>query len=172
MLIKDIKPAMVEKDQHQRLLEPTWRGKPRSTANVSRTIAVLKRIFNLAVREEMVEKNPGWKVEMLPENHARDHILSSEELDRLLDQLPRHALLVLHFAYLTGMRAGEIFNLTGNKVDMKPRVIRLAAEDTKTPGPQVIYPHDGLLGILNDAGKVRDLGHNRGFTYGARRPSP
>lgn len=54
MLIKDIKPAMVEKYQHQRLREPTRYGNPRSNANVNRTIAVLKRMFNLAVREELV----------------------------------------------------------------------------------------------------------------------
>ena len=59
MLVKDIKPAMVETYQSQRLQEPTRCGKQRSTANVNRTIAVLKRMFNLAVREEMVQKNPS-----------------------------------------------------------------------------------------------------------------
>jgi hypothetical protein len=49
-------------------------------------------MFNLAVREELAEKNPGWKVRMLPENNARDRILSTEELDLLLQHLPRHAL--------------------------------------------------------------------------------
>ena len=45
--------------------------------------------------------------------------LSPEELDRLLSHLPRHAALIVHFAYLTGMRAGEIFNLTWDKVDLE-----------------------------------------------------
>ena len=66
---------MVEKYQHQRLLEPTGSGDPRSTANVNRTIAVLKRMFNLAVREELSDKNPGWKIKMLPENNTRDRFL-------------------------------------------------------------------------------------------------
>ena len=88
MLIKDIKPAMVEKYQHQRLQEPTWRGKPRSAANVNRTNTALKRMFNLAVREELADKNPCWKVKMLAENNARDRILSVEELERLLRYLP------------------------------------------------------------------------------------
>ena len=125
MLIKDIKPAMVEKYQHQRLQEPTRYGKPRSTANVNRTIAVLKRMFNLAVREELADKNPCWKVKMLPENNARDRILSVEELERLLTHLPPHAARIVHFAYLTGMRAGEIFNLTWDKVDLAQELVRL-----------------------------------------------
>jgi integrase len=56
---------------------------------------------------------------MLPENNTRDRILSVEELERLLSNLPQHAALVVHFAYLRGMRAGEIFNLTWDKVDLK-----------------------------------------------------
>jgi site-specific recombinase XerD len=75
-------------------------------ANVNRTIAVLKRMFNLAVREDLADKNPCWKVKLLPENNARDRILSIEALERLLRYLPPHAARVVHFAYLTGMRAG------------------------------------------------------------------
>ena len=57
-------------------------------------------MFNLAVREELAEKNPCWKIKMLPENNARDRILSPEELERLLSHLPRHAALIVHL--LTG----------------------------------------------------------------------
>jgi integrase len=165
MLIKDIKPAMVEKYQHQRLEELTWHGKPRSAANVNRTITVLKRMFNLAVREELAEKNPCWKVKLLSENNARDRILSPEELDQLLQYLPKHAALVIHFAYLTGMRAREIFTLTWNKVDLGSRTIRLSAEDTKTKEPRLIYINDMALDILSEAGKVRGLKHNQVFTF-------
>ena len=97
----------------------------------TRTIAVLKRMFNLAVREELADKNPCWKIKMLTENNARDRILSVEELERLLGYLPPHAARVIHFAYLTGMRAGEIFNLTWDKVDLAQELVRLGAEDTK-----------------------------------------
>jgi len=138
MLIKDIKPAMVEKYQHQRLQEKTYKRKARSTANVNRTIAVLKRMFNLAVREDLVPKNPCWKVKMLQENNARDRVLSLGEFDLLPFHLPRYAALAVHFAYLTGMRSGEIFNLTWDRVSLKDKLIRLQAEDTKTTEPRLI----------------------------------
>jgi integrase len=168
MQIKDIKPAMVEKYQGKRLEEPTWQGKPRSAANVNRTITVLKRMFNLAIREELAERNPCWKIKMLPENNARDRILSPEELDRLFSYLPRHAALVVHFAYLTGMRAREIFTLTWEKVDLVNRTIRLSAEDTKTKEPRLIFINEGVLEILSEAGRVRCLSHNQVFTYKGR----
>jgi len=168
MMIRDIKPAMVEKYQQMRLNEPTWHGRPRSAANVNRTFAVLKRMFSLAVREELVEKNPCWKVRMLQENNARDRILSEEEQARLCDHLPHHAVLLVKFAVLTGMRAGEILNLTWDKVNLKQRIIKLGAEDTKTSEPRVIYLNDKVLDILNEAAKVRGFGHNRVFTHKGR----
>jgi integrase len=153
MLVKDIKPAMVEKYQNQRLQEPTWCGKIRSAANVNRTIAVLKRMFNLAVREEMVEKNPCWKVQMLPENNVRDRILSVEKIARLLQYLPPHAANVVQFAYLTGMRAGEVFKLTWDEVDLKQCIIRLEPEDNKNSEPRVIYLNDELWVSCSKRGK-------------------
>jgi site-specific recombinase XerD len=134
VLIREIKPGMVEEYQRQRLQEPTWHGKPRSPANVNRTITVMKHMFNLAVPDGLADKNPCWKVKLLQEASARDRILSPEELDRLLQHLPRHAALVVYFAYLTGMRAREIFTLAWDKVDLASRTVRLAAEDTKRVG--------------------------------------
>ena len=122
-------------------------------------------MFNLAVREELADKNPCWKIKMLTENNARDRILSVEELERLLGYLPPHAARVVHFAYLTGMRAGEIFNLTWDKVDLAQELVRLGAEDTKTSEPRVVFLCDRAYGILKVAGRVRSLDHNRVFTY-------
>jgi hypothetical protein len=89
ILVREIKPGMVEEYQRQRLLEPTWHDKPRSPANINRTITVMQGMFNLAVRKELADKNPAGRVKLLPEASARDRILSPEELDRLLQHLPR-----------------------------------------------------------------------------------
>ena len=102
---------------------------------------------------------------MLPENNARDRILSVQELERLLGYLPPHAARVVHFAYLTGMRAGEIFNLTWDKVDLAQKFVRLGAEDTKTSEPRVVFLCGRAYDILKIAGRVRSLDHNRVFTY-------
>jgi integrase len=164
-LVREIKPTMVEAYQRQRAEGNSRHGRPRSVASVNREITVLKRMFNLAVREELTDKNPCWKVKLLAENNARDRILSPEELQRLISNLPNHAAQIIHFAYLTGMRAGEIFNLTWDKVDLKGRAIRLEAADTKTSDPRMIYLNDEVLGILTEAGKIRSLSHDRVFTY-------
>jgi site-specific recombinase XerD len=76
-----IKPGMVEKYREERLPQMSYRGKYASKqkvtpATVNREVATLKRIFNLAIREDLTTKNLCWKVERLPENNERKRILS------------------------------------------------------------------------------------------------
>jgi len=88
---------------------------------------------------------------MLPENNARDRVPPAEELERLLSHLPRHAALMTHFVYLTGMRAGEIFDLTWNRVSLKDKVMRLQDSDIKTSEPRVIILSGQPLDIVLEA---------------------
>ncbi|MBF0509518.1 MAG: site-specific integrase, partial [Deltaproteobacteria bacterium] len=90
---------------------------------------------------------------------------SQDEFDRLLDELPIHAMDIVQTAYYTGMRAGEIFNLTWDKVDLEKGVIQLEAEDTKTNQPRLIYLHEEVLAILSRLSQVRPTDHDYVFTY-------
>ncbi len=65
--------------------------------------------------------------------------------------------MVVNFAYLTGMRAGEIFNLTWDKVYLTKRIIKLEAEDTKTCEPRVVFLCQPAYDILKEAGRSRFL---------------
>ena len=78
------------------------------------------------------EKNPAQGVKHLKENNERDRILSPEEYTRLLAHCPAHLKPIVKVAYHTGMRQGEILNLTWGQVDLKEGFIRLRPEDTKT----------------------------------------
>ena len=132
---------------------------------MNRMLALMKRIYNLAMREELVDKNPCFKVSMLPENNKRDRVISHEEFQKLLSYLPAHAAQIVTVAYYTGMRAGEIFNLTWDKVNLKEGYIDLGAEDTKTGEPRRIYLNEVLKDLFSELGKVRQIGHNFVFTY-------
>ena len=134
-------------------------------ATVNRMVALMKRIFNLAIREDMVLKNPCWKVTMLKEDNKRDRVLSGEEFDRLLAQLPPYLKDIVSLGYYTGMRRGEILNLTWKKVNMQEGYLDLEPEDTKNSEPRRIYFNDVLWEIFKRAGKVRSLKHDYVFTY-------
>lgn len=82
--------------------------------------------------------------------NARDEIYSKEQFDELLDN--EHCSLylkgILATGFFTGMRKGEILNLTWNKVDLKKRRIRLEAIDPKTGEPRTCPICDELYRVL------------------------
>jgi integrase len=79
---------------------------------------------------------------------ARDRILTMDEYNRLQDKAPLHLKGILAMGYYTGMRKSEILGLTWGKVDLKNRVIRLEAKDTKDREPRVIPICDELYEVL------------------------
>ena len=83
-----------------------------SPASVNREISVMRRIYNLAIKNELVDKNPVFKVDFLPEMNERARVLSADEYERLVKALPEYSADVLITGYWTGMRAGEIYGLT------------------------------------------------------------
>jgi len=128
-------------------------------------VALMKRIYNLAIRDEMVLKNPCWKVSMLPEENKRSRILSVAEFERLVKELPEHEVPIVYVAYYTGMRKQEILHLFWKKVNMQEGYIDLEPADTKNSEPRRIYFNDVLWEIFKKAGKVRSLSHDFVFTY-------
>jgi integrase len=166
MNAREIKPAMIEAFQHEMRTKPReGRKKAYKPATVNRMLALMKRIYNLAIREDMVEKNPCFKVAMLPENNKRDRVITYAEYTAIVSHLPKYAANIVTVAYYTGMRAGEIFNLTWDHVNMKEGFLALEAADTKTSEPRKVYFNNALREILGELGKVRRIRHRNVFTY-------
>jgi len=165
MRAQDIKPHMVEAYQHKRLNDLNRWGREYRPASINREVEVMRRIFNLAIREEMVERNPCFKVSRLPENNVRDRILSPEEYTRLIVALPQHAADIVTVGYFTGMRFGEIVNLTWDRVNLREGYINLRAEDTKTREPRKVYFVPQVREVLERLRKVKALAHSFVFMY-------
>ncbi len=111
----EIKPTEIEAFQDKMLNTPSRRGTPYKPATVNRFVTVIKRVYNLAIRDDMVERNPCWKVPFLPERNARDRIVSPEEFELLKNEVPQYAL-ILSLGYYLGMREGEILNLREKQI--------------------------------------------------------
>jgi integrase len=97
-----------------------------TNSTINRRLAVLRRVCNLAYRRWGWLAEPiGQKIELLPENPARENYLSRQELARLLRAIPqrsiRRAVLVAAF---TGLRRGELarlrsINVQGDLIHLK-----------------------------------------------------
>jgi integrase len=167
-LLKDITPALVEAYRQRRLGQPSKRAPygPTKPASVNRKLAVFKTIFNKAIKNDKAEKNPAQGVKLLKENNERNRILSPDEYTRLLAHCPAHIKPVVKVAYYTGMRQGEILNLTWGQVDVKEGFIKLEAWDTKTSAPRLVPLTRELVEMLK--AMPRGLPAVKVFTYAGR----
>lgn len=111
-LLSEITPKLVEEYQIHRLETP-YRGRTLSKATVNRSLSVLRKVFNLAIRWGLCTENPVTRCEFLPEPPGRVRHLSPSEQEALLANCTGHLRDVVLVALQTGMRKGELVgNLT------------------------------------------------------------
>jgi integrase len=156
-MISTITPGMIEEYRAKRRIEPGRQGTPVKIATINRDLALLKHLFSYAIRDGWLERNPVSLVKFDKENNARDRVLSPEEFERLQHESSPHLQAINLMAYQTGMRRGEILNLTWDRVDLKGALIKLKAEDTKTDEARFVPLTVDLTALLKELYKVRYL---------------
>jgi len=139
---EDIKPFEIEGFMERMQKTRSNRGNYYKTATINRYVTLMKRIYSLAVRDELIEKNPCAKVSLLPERNVRDRIVSPEEFEKLKMELPQYNL-VLSIGYYLAMREGEILGLREEQVhffndDSNEGYIELYNEETKTGEGRIV----------------------------------
>ena len=105
-------------------------GITKATAN--RHLACLKTMFKMAVRWGLLAYNPAEKVKTLKETPKVPRALSEEEIERLLRDLPGHAIPLVVVAVDTGMRRGELFSLRWDDVDFNRRTVTVRQSKNNT----------------------------------------
>lgn len=106
----------------------------RAPIQANRTVALLRKSFNLAMRWGWMEANPAVGIEGNPEN-KRTRYLSANEIDRLLSALQsnpnRTSCDAILFLLLTGCRRGEAFQATWDQFDEDVTIWTKPAATTK-----------------------------------------
>ena len=111
-MLADVTPGMVDGYFTERLKEVS-----RATAN--KNLRTLKASLNRAVRRGYLALNPAAEVKQVREAEKAVRVLSTEEIERLLEACPSvrwRALIAL--AVYTGMRRGELLALRWRDVDL------------------------------------------------------
>jgi integrase len=114
----------------------------------------LKQIFDMAVAEGQVERNPALLL-FTPKEAAKPvrRVMNIEEVQNCFAALDRRERLIAKLAVIAGMRPGEIFALTWDRMaatyaDIQQRVYRGAIDTPKTD--QSIRPAALPEGLLRD----------------------
>ncbi len=149
--LRQVTPLEVERFRKSRLKA----GNTRSTCN--RYLALIKRMFNVAIEECYAEENPVKKVKFYSEKDTlKDRILTEGEERKLLETCSDTLRPVLIVALNTGMRRAEIFNLQWSQVDVRSRWIRV--EKAKSGKVRFIPVNDVLFHELNRLRRVNGQG--------------
>lgn len=102
------------------------REKPWSSASFNRRRAFLSALYQKAIRDEVLDRNPAVAVRR-KEEVARDRYLTPAELDRLRVALGPHQVAIILFAILSGLRAGAMLRIKVADVDLGQGVVRVEA---------------------------------------------
>jgi integrase len=119
-------------------------GAPNATIN--RSLALLRRMFNLAKEDGRLRFIPHFP--MLKENNVRKGFLVHDQYTLVRDALPDYLKPVLAMGYFTGMRESEILSLLWPQVSFRENQVVLNAGTTKNDEPRTIPLAGELRAIL------------------------
>lgn len=94
-------------------------GRTVTPAAVNRDLAVLRILFNLAMRLRKAKMNPLSGVKLLPEHNLQMRILSWEEESAYLAAASQPLRDVAALILQTGMRPGEVFHVKKEDVSLQ-----------------------------------------------------
>lgn len=136
-----------------------------TNGTINRQLALLRRMFRLAVKDGKLRLVDVPHFPMLKEGPPRKGFLEYPDYQRLRDELPEHLRSVLAMGYFTGMRLGEIRRLRWDAIDLDRCEARLDPGETKSGDGRTIPLASELTEMLKferlkhpDAETVFDFG--------------
>ncbi len=119
---------------------------------VNRIMAIVKYVFALAERWEVLDKSPARNIPRLEDNNQKERFLTTEEMHRLLEALKScnsHAVRdIIEFLLITGARRTEVVGLEWKEIDFAKRSWTLPAARNKTKRPKTIPLSDRAMEML------------------------
>ena len=137
ILVKELTRPRIEKMLRDRMERD---GVTASTRN--RHLAMLKSMFQSAIKWGLMRENPAKGIPKLRETGARTRFLDQDEVRVLLEAADESFRPILVTALHTGMRRSELLNLRWSDVDFGNRIIMV--RESKS-GKQRAIPIDQTL---------------------------
>jgi integrase len=149
MIVNQIKPVDLENYQAKRKKSGLSDSYVDQEIGAARTM-INKAFDNDLVSGDVVKVFKRVRKLLKGDANARDRVLLPNEFEELVTALPAHTRAIVMMGYYTGMRRGEILNLTWDHIDLGNRVIQLNASETKDREARKIPICDALYSILKD----------------------
>jgi len=118
LLLTEITPQMVK----DRILELAKQTTPH---NVNRHLRAVKALFNMAVADGFLDKNPAKSVKPLPVQLTKKVVPTTGEVAQTILKAPPMERSFLTVIWQTGARVGEVSRLTWQDVDFQRNCVTL-----------------------------------------------
>jgi integrase len=115
-------------------------------ATINRELAMLRRLFRLAVEHGTVARVPP--IRLLREPPPRAGFVEPAQFEALVRHLPEPHALAVRLCYTLGWRRGEVFGLERRHVDLAAGALRLEPGETKTGEGRLAFLPPELLAAL------------------------
>ena len=148
--IKKIKRQHIEEFLDYLVKEKNW-----APSTINGALGFINSLFIYAQKEDYILKSPSRDIEKFALNDEKEApYFTREELVKIWDNVNPYWLHFLQILYYTGMRKGELINLTWKNVNLKKskEAITLISSDefrTKTGKKRTIPLKSEAIAILN-----------------------
>ena len=115
----------------------------RSKKTINLYLAIFQKMYNLAIENERVKKNPFKSEVFFKLNPTKMQYLSKDEISTLLDASPDYFSPLIITALNTGLRVGNILNLKWDDINFKLNIIELVENKQDRIG------YEGLAEVLS-----------------------
>lgn len=136
--LRDIKPFDIEDFKFKRMRTPTQHDTPRKPATVVRELAVISKIFSLALNNDYVDYNPCQRVEKPKFHNAGQRKLRGGDDAKFFAAFDSEwAYDICQLIISTGLRQCDAAGLLWSEIDWEAEEIRLVQDKT---GREVVIP--------------------------------
>lgn len=130
-----------------------------SPASQDHHIKLLRRVFNLAVQWEFLEKNVLAGIKLLLVDNELHDVADDEQLQRLVEVLRtdenRPVCNILMFLLSTGARLNEALQATWSQVDLEKGIWTIPADRAKSKRSRTVPLNESAMYVLAEASKMK-----------------
>jgi integrase len=118
----------------------------------NRVLASVRKMYNWAIGQDLVEHNPCFKLPAPSKERRRDRVLSNDELKRVWHALENDKSSTIADAFemrlLTAQRGGEVLSMRWADIDLKTRWWTIPMERSKNKMPHRVWLSTPAMNIL------------------------
>ena len=118
----------------------------------NRVLASVRKMYNWAIGQDLVEHNPCFKLPAPSKERRRDRVLSSDELKKVWIAFDNDKSSVISDAFkmrlLTAQRGGEVSTMCWGDIDLNARWWTIPVERSKNKLPHRVWLSTPAMSIL------------------------